>query len=350
MNTLKRIYRKLVHYFVEGLDWSELTSLLENPAAKLSVLAPILGQILIYMNESGWLRSFVRESLAITKPGSYLLYWSLVLIALARLVFMLTCPKAIRTYKTFDDYIAVKKQTLSYRELVRAWELRFHDEVVNLNFEIDDDAISKIYSFDHIDEFHDKIHKIIFDESYPPRHLYENPMKTTKTLEIIRKVKTVDLMIELLALTQRADRSLMVMNATPVDSFVPLPTDGAKADEIFILASTRGRSLLHSILKRTDSNELLTSLGNNVHTSETLSSDEKKDLLRLYDLIERGQHSGQWQRDAIGHLWRTEQYEKKNYRILITRLLIVLPLAYFLSKSLVTIVNVGWLSLLLPFS
>lgn len=348
------VQEKVKHYgqmyldaLKNGANWDQLTSILETPVAKLSLLAPILGQVLIYFNEdSGRVHSFLADRLDISSVGTYILYWSLVLVAIARLTYMLTCPKAVRTYKTLDDYIAVKKQTLSYREMVIAWQDSFQLKMQSLNCDID---IEEIDTFFHpkngtVLDGHGVIHRKLFGEPYPP-YLHPSSAITGKKPTKTNKQRNItDIVLRLINRISYPHHPEKKVPPHLSESNINLPRDDASNETSFVSASHEFLDLLSEYTKHPGSSQLLFGTNDDGDFSDTSTPKQNKQLNALSNFIARGDTKEQWQYDAISYLWEHENSENSKSRRTITWLIGTLPLCYVASKSLFTIAAVTWLT------
>lgn len=107
------IVRWLTKIFYNKMTyWESLDKLGENPLIKLSILTPLLAQVIIHS------RVYLSEYFVLW-PSLYWLYFALLSISMGQIVYIWRCHKIIRAFPTKEQFLASMPDAMTQHELKR---------------------------------------------------------------------------------------------------------------------------------------------------------------------------------------------------------------------------------------
>lgn len=126
----------------KGVDWLTLRSIGSSKAAKLTILVPIVGYMIIFNDQLSSYLDLSRELLNIpeaTEQGLqsysiyriYIIYFGLVFVGIASAIFAVRCPNQIKDNESFYDFFVKEREMITNEKFQRYLGLVKMHEVIS---------------------------------------------------------------------------------------------------------------------------------------------------------------------------------------------------------------------------
>lgn len=103
----------------EWIEWPILAKVGNIPIVKATIVAPFLAQVVVNSEHNGPFHSFLLN--IVNYHYLHWLYWSLICLGLAQIIFQTRCPEMMRKYGLKEDYLNIRSSNATKQELDNEW-------------------------------------------------------------------------------------------------------------------------------------------------------------------------------------------------------------------------------------